>query len=130
MKLTIISVFIAITLIGGAIALSGNNKSASTNNIPANNVTLSQGKQIIEIDVKGGYNPTKSFAKAGMPTVLRFITNGTFDCSSSIRIPSLNVTKILPQTGNTDIDVGTPQLGILSGTCGMGMYRFQIDFQS
>ena len=129
MKLTIISIFIAVALIGGMIIFSGNNPS-TTNNISANNVSIVDGKQIIEIGVKGGYNPTKSSAKAGMPTIIRFVTNGTFDCSSSIRIPSMSITKILPQTGTTDIDIGTSQLGTFSGTCGMGMYRFQIDFQS
>ena len=129
MKLTIISILIAVLLIGGIIIFSGNN-SSTTNSISVNNVSITDGKQIIEIGVKGGYNPTKSIAKAGIPTVLRFVTNGTFDCSSSVRIPSMNISKILPQTGTTDIDVGTGQLGTLSGTCGMGMYRFQVDFQS
>ena len=129
MKLTIISILIAVLLIGGIIIFSGNN-SSTTNSISVNNVSITDGKQIIEIGVKGGYNPTKSIAKAGIPTILRFITNGTFDCSSSIRIPSIGITKILPQTGTTDIDIGIGQLGIFKGTCGMGMYRFQVDFQS
>ena len=129
MKLTIISILVAFALIGGVIILSPNN-SSTINRVSANNVSIVDGKQIIEIGVKGGYSPTKSVAKAGMPTIIRFVTNGTFDCSSSIRIPSMSITKILPQTGTTDIDIETPQLGTLSGTCGMGMYRFQVDFQS
>src|ERR1035437_3785373 len=122
MKSTTISIIVALGLIGGAMFLSSNN-SGSTNNVPANNVNVVGGEQIITINAKGGYQPQKSTAKAGLPTILRFVTNGTFDCSSSIRIPSLGISKILPQTGNTDIDAGTPQVGVLQGTCGMGMYR-------
>ena len=95
-----------------------------------NNVSIVDGKQIIEIQAKGGYQPRKSIAKAGIPTILRFETSGTFDCSSSVRIPSMNISKSLPQTGATDIDIGTSSLGTLQGMCGMGMYPFQVDFQS
>lgn len=88
------------------------------------------GTQIITINAKGGYQPNNSIAKAGVPTVIRFKTNGTFDCSASVRIPSMNINKVLPQSGQTDIDIGTPKIGLLQGMCGMGMYPFQIDFQN
>ena len=94
---------------------------------PINNVHVVDGKQIIEISAKGGYWPKTSTAKSGIPTVLRFNTNGTFDCSSSVRIPSLNIGRQLSQTGSTDIDIGE-QSGALRGTCGMGMYPFEIRF--
>lgn len=129
MKLTIISIIIAGVLIGGAIILTrGGSKADDT--VPANNVTIVDGKQIIELKAKGGYSPRISIAKAGIPTILRFNTNGTFDCSSSIRIPSMNISKALPQTGSTDVDLGTPTVANLQGTCGMGMYPFEVKFQS
>jgi plastocyanin domain-containing protein len=93
------------------------------------NVTVVDGKQIIEIKAKGGYSPRVSIAKANLPTILRFNTNGTFDCSSSVRIPSMNISKVLPNSGTTDIDLGNSKLGTLQGTCGMGMYPFQVEFQ-
>lgn len=96
----------------------------------ANNVSIVDGTQIIEISAKGGYQPRKSIAKAGIPTIIRFDTKGTFDCSSSVRIPSMNISKSLPQTGSTDIDIGTQQVATLQGTCGMGMYPFEVEFQS
>ena len=98
--------------------------------INANNVTIVDGKQIIEIKAKGGYQPRRSIAKAGVPTILRFNTSGTFDCSSAVRVPSLNISKTLPQTGVTDIDIGVGQAGTLQGMCGMGMYPFEVEFQS
>lgn len=128
MKATTISIIVAIVLIGGVYILTKDRGNTST--VVANNVTLVDGKQIIEIKAKAGYEPRKSVAKAGIPTVLRFDTNGTFDCSASVRISSMGISKILPQSGNTDIDIGTPEVATLQGTCGMGMYPFEIEFQS
>ncbi len=125
-KTTTISILIAIILVGGAFALT--RKSDTTSVASADNVTVVDGKQIVEISAKGGYHPRKSVAKAGMPTIIRFDTNGTFDCSSSVRIPSMNISKSLPQTGTTDIDVGSQEVATLQGTCGMGMYPFEVQF--
>lgn len=128
MKATIISIIVAAALIGGAFLLANNGGAEDDAN--ANNVTIVNGRQIIEIKAKGGYLPRKSVAKAGIPTILRFNTEGTFDCSSAVRIPSMNISRILPQTGQTDIDVGSPKAATLQGSCGMGMYPFEVDFQS
>ena len=128
MKATTISIIVAVILIGGAFMFtkSGDTTEQVAN---ANNVSVIDGKQIVEINAKGGYQPRKSIAKAGIPTIIRFNTKGTFDCSSSVRIPSLNLSKALPQSGSTDIDIGTGQLGTLQGSCGMGMYPFEIEFR-
>lgn len=129
MKSTIISILVAGALIGGALLLSRGVLTSTVADTNGGNVTIVEGKQIINIKTKGGYQPQKSVAKAGMPTILRFDTNGTFDCSSSVRIPSMNISKVLPQTGSTDIDIGSQQATTLSGTCGMGMYPFEVEFQ-
>jgi plastocyanin domain-containing protein len=129
MKATIISIIAAVVLIGGAFMLiKGGDTTPQVAN--ANNVSIVDGKQIIKISAKGGYQPRKSVAKAGIPTIIQFDTNGTFDCSSSVRIPSLNISKSLPQTGSTNIDIGSGKLGTLQGSCGMGMYPFEVEFQS
>lgn len=128
MKATIISIIAAVVLIVGAFILTRDGGTAPIAN--ANNVTIVDGKQIIEINAKGGYQPRKSIAKAGIPTIIRFNTKGTFDCSSSVRIPSMNISKSLPQTGSIDIDIGSGKLGTLQGSCGMGMYPFEVEFRS
>lgn len=140
MKANIIASIIAVAIIGGAyFFVDGTTSSGSTNTnskvaqventAPVHNVNIVNGKQIIEIKAKGGYQPRKSIAKAGIPTILRFDTSGTFDCSSSVRIPIMGISKALPQTGTTDIEIGIPQAITLQGTCGMGMYPFEINFQ-
>lgn len=129
MKATIISIIVAAILIGGAFMFtrSGGDAGQVAN---ADNVSIVDGKQIIEINARGGYQPRKSTAKAGIPTIIKFNTNGTFDCSSAVRIPSLSISKSLPRTGSTDIDIGSREVGTLKGSCGMGMYPFEVEFQS
>lgn len=93
--------------------------------------TISEdGKQVITMQAGGGYQPKVIQAKAGIPTELRVITNGTFDCSASLVIPRLNYQQFLPSTGTTIIPISaTDATGILHGQCAMGMYRFRIEFQ-
>jgi len=120
----------AVAIIGAFIVFGGNgNQSTGTSVSPpsgGSNVEIVDGTQIVTIAANGGYSPGSSVAKAGMPTVLRFKTSNSFDCSSSIRIPSLKISQDLPATGTTDIDVGTLAAGTLTGTCSMGMYKFNV----
>jgi plastocyanin domain-containing protein len=130
MKANTIIILITGLVIAGFIVMLVITKRTSleqTQNV--NNVSVVDGKQFIEISAKGGYLPRKSVAQAGIPTIIRFKTRGTFDCSSSIRIPSMNISKVLPNTGSTDIDLGVQPAGVLQGACGMGMYPFEVEFQ-
>ena len=130
MKSTVISIITAAVIIGGAIVFSSKGSSSPVaDTAQANNVTVVDGKQIIDVSVKGGYHPKVSTAKAGIPTTLRFSTNGSYDCSTSVRIPSMGISKSLPPSGSTDIDLGSPQVATLQGVCGMGMYSFEVNFQ-
>jgi plastocyanin domain-containing protein len=132
MKSTPLSIIVAAIIISGTlfIVLSGGSDSSSgAPSASVQNVTITDNVQTVEIKAKGGYWPRKTVAKAGIPTVLRVNTTGTYDCSAAIRIPALSVAKMLPPNGVSNIDLGTPQAGKLSGTCGMGMYNFEIQFQ-
>lgn len=93
-------------------------------------VSIIEGKQIIDISAKGGYSPRRVVAKAGIPTVLRVTTKGTFDCSSSLLIPKLSYQKSLQPSGIEEIAISAGEAqGTLQGLCAMGMYNFQIKFQ-
>ena len=128
MKATIISLIFGLIIITGAVIYSNNGQNGSTS-VNVDNVRVENGKQIVEIRARGGYLPRRSIAKADIPTIIRFNTSGTFDCSASVRIPSLGISKLLPQSGSTDIDIGQNKIGNLRGSCGMGMYPFEIEFR-
>lgn len=126
------SIIITLGLVVGiGIIFFGGTKSdtGSVSNQAVQNVEVRDGVQYITIEAKGGYSPRVSTAKAGMPTKLVIKTDGTYDCSSSLVIRSVGFQKILAQTGEEIIDLGTPEAGTpLQGTCSMGMYNFVVNF--
>ncbi len=107
----------------------GREDAVVTEPVAGENARIEDGVQIVEIYAKGGYRPESSVATSGIPTVLRFVTEGSFDCSTSLRIPELELDRTLPLTGVVDIDVGTRTKGVLSGSCSMGMYHFSVEFR-
>jgi plastocyanin domain-containing protein len=133
MKATIISVIIAVVLIGGVAMLSGKSPGAQNQSLQssaaADNVSTSQGTQVIAIAVKGGYSPRTTAAKAGVPTTLELQTNGTFDCSSAITIAAVGYRANLPPSGTTEVEIPPQPTGSsIRGVCAMGMYSFEVDF--
>lgn len=127
---TILSVVVSAALVLGTFLLSGGRRHATdTLALPADNVQIKQGTQVVEIAASGGYHPARSVAKSRVRTVLRFATRGAVDCASFIRIPALNLTQTLQQTGTTDVEVGLQPAGTLHGMCTMGMYHFQVEFK-
>ena len=125
------SIIIAIALVIGLGILffgQSKNNSGSSGTQSAQNVEIRDGIQYVTITARGGYSPKVSTAQANIPTKLVVKTNGTYDCSASLVIRSIGYQKILPQTGEEVIDLGTPQSGTLQGLCGMGMYNFSINF--
>lgn len=102
---------------------------ASIPGVSQENVYLEDGVQIIEIKAKGGYAPAVTTAKAYKATILRMVTDDTFDCSSSVVIPDLQLRKRLPLSGNTDIQLPTiSENTSITVYCGMGMYSFNLNF--
>jgi plastocyanin domain-containing protein len=85
--------------------------------------------QVIDITARHGYSPLESVARADTPALLRVRTSGSFDCSSILVIPDLNYHTRLPFSGVTEIPVPPQPAGKeLTGLCGMGMYRFTVNF--
>jgi len=121
-----------IIIIGAILLLVFTNKPASGNSLPSNNiaeVNNDPNAQILSVTAKNGFSPSIIQAKANQSTILRVSTQNTFDCSSTISIPSLNISRVLGSNGTTDINLGTQAAGTtIHGTCGMGMYSFEIKF--
>ena len=87
------------------------------------------GTQNLAVFAKGGYFPLKMTAQAGVKSVLRVYTNRTNDCSRSFFLPDLKMQAILPPKGVKEFVIPAMKKGAtLFGTCGMGMYTFEISF--
>ena len=125
-KPVIISIVVSVLLVGGAFWLSARSSGGGGGSATA---TIVGGVQYVDITAKGGYSPRVIEAKAGMLTVLRMKTSGTFDCSASLVIPKLSYQKFLQPSGTEEINIPSEQAqGTMQGLCSMGMYNFQIKF--
>ena len=126
MKWFVIIILSVGLLWAGSSLLKGQTTSGSN---AGSNVSMEDGKQVITISAKGGYSPKLTSAKANAPTVIKMVTKNTYDCSSSLIIPQLNVTTSLEPSGTTTLTIPSQAPGTtLRGLCGMGMYRFEITF--
>jgi plastocyanin domain-containing protein len=124
----VIAVICAPLILGGILFLI--RSGAQDKDGTASNVKMVDGRQIIDVTAKGGYQPAMTTAKAGVPTVLRVRTSGTFDCSSALVVPQLNVSKNLPPAGVTEVPIPAQESGaVVQAMCSMGMYNFAIKFE-
>jgi len=121
--IALLAVVYSLSLINGSTpVVPTNNTVSNTNVIPAEN-------QVLSIQAKGGFSPQSSTLKAGQPLTIKFTTKNTFDCTSTVLIKSLGITKNLAPNGETLIEIPAQKAGTaLKGTCSMGMYSFDILF--
>lgn len=128
-KAVYVIITFALVVVIGVVFLGGSKSDDAETSEAIQNVEIREGVQYVTVNAKGGYFPKVSTAKAGIPTKLIVKTNGTYDCSASLVVRSAGFQKILAQTGEEVIDLGTPQAGKpVQGVCGMGMYNFIVNF--
>ena len=117
-----------LAIIAFFVMFPSNTIAPSISTTTSDNVVVKNGIQYVTVDVKGGYQPKTSTIQGWLPTKLVMKTNGTYDCSSSLVIRSLNYRNSLPASGETEIDLGTPESGKkIAWTCSMWMYNFSIN---
>lgn len=84
------------------------------------------GQQEVTINVfSGGYISNYKTLKAKVPVKLTLQTNKVQGCSRAFVIPTLNTSKILPETGTEVLEFTPTKTGPLTYTCSMGMYTGQ-----
>lgn len=129
-KVIIGALVVMVLAIGGIfVLLRGGGSNTPINSTGQTNVSVIDGKQVVEIKAKGGYAPRVTVAKANMPTVINVQTNGTFDCSSALTVPAVGFRAMLPASGVTPIEIPPQQSGTtIKGVCSMGMYNFAVNF--
>jgi sulfite exporter TauE/SafE len=81
------------------------------------------GVQVLKIDAtSGGYSPSTINARSGVPTKIVFHTDHTYSCIVYTVFPSINQQVILPESGDTEVDLGVLRAGEFPISCSMGMY--------
>ncbi|HSN06775.1 MAG TPA: sulfite exporter TauE/SafE family protein [Candidatus Angelobacter sp.] len=90
---------------------------------PAPAPALVNGAQVLRIDAtSGGYSPSSVAARAGIPTKVVFHTDNTRSCIVYTVFPSIGKQVVLPDSGDTEVDLGTLAAGEIPISCSMGMY--------
>lgn len=127
----IITIF-ALISINGAMGLFGSVHtfqnywsviSGSAKNRVESGPRMINGFQEVTITVaNNGYASDVNTLKKDVPVRLKIVTNNVLSCSRAFTIPSLNISKILPATGEEIIEFTPTKLGRLAYSCSMGMY--------
>ncbi|KKU20751.1 MAG: putative membrane protein [Candidatus Nomurabacteria bacterium GW2011_GWA1_46_11] len=128
----VLVIFIAFTSLNGALVLAGSKYSfdhwvwAFKQTFLNPPVFAASNDVIINVQ-NNGYTPRNFSVKVNQPVNLKLITQGTYSCASVFTIPSLNITKVLPPVGTSDVTFTPTKTGLLSFACGMGMYTGTIN---
>jgi len=120
-----------LTLAGSPLTLKGFWQTATSFDAPQKTLgtaTPTGEKQTLNITVYAtGYEPRQMSAKAGIPLTLKLTTNKTQGCSRSITFPTLNIQKLLPETGVTELELPALARGKVPFSCSMGMFSGTIE---
>ena len=128
----ILVIFIAFTSLNGAMVLAGSKYSfdhwvwAFKQTFLNPPVFAASNDVIINVQ-NNGYTPRNFSVKVNQPVNLKLSTQGTYSCASVFTIPSLNITKVLPPVGTSEVTFTPTKTGLLSFACGMGMYTGTIN---
>lgn len=81
------------------------------------------GAQVVDVTVKGGYQPSAIVVKAGRPLRLNFTRRESTPCGEEVVLPDFGKRAHLPQDTMVPIEVTPEKPGEYEFTCGMNMYR-------
>ncbi len=83
---------------------------------------MENGAQIVRMKVSGlDYIPSRFAVREGVPVEWRIDGSGAQGCAQVIVVPSLGITKYLPQDKETVIQFTPQETGDISFSCSMGM---------
>ncbi|NCP46873.1 hypothetical protein AUJ42_02515 [Candidatus Collierbacteria bacterium CG1_02_44_10] len=102
----------------GTSSTTDNNTAVLGNNIQTATITA----------FDSGYSPRNITLKQSIPAKIKIVTNRVSSCARAFVIPALNISKLLPSTGETIVEFTPTRTGPLAFSCSMGMYtgRFNI----
>jgi plastocyanin domain-containing protein len=81
------------------------------------------GLQVVDVTVKGGYQPSTIVAKAGQALRLNFTRRESTPCGEEVVLPEFGKRAHLPEGRTIPIEVTPSKPGEYEFTCGMNMYK-------
>lgn len=88
-----------------------------------------RGVQVIDVTVKGGYQPAIITAKAGQLLRLNFTRRESSLCGEEVLLPDFGKRAHLPQDRTVPVEIKPEKPGEYEFTCGMNMYRGKLIVQ-
>lgn len=88
--------------------------------------TVSHQRQVVNVDVNGGYSPEKIVLKQGVPAVLNFTRRDASSCLDRVVFSDFGINQALPQNEQQAIEIDTSQAGDYQWACGMDMFHGQL----
>jgi len=95
----------------------------ATDATPVAVAPVTDGVQVVDITVKGGYSPGAVRVLPGLPVRLVLDRQEDSSCSERLLLPDLNLDVALPAFERTTIELPALTEGAHTFTCGMGMLR-------
>ncbi|HEX8352836.1 MAG TPA: cupredoxin domain-containing protein [Pyrinomonadaceae bacterium] len=84
------------------------------------------GAQVVDVTVRGGYQPASITAEAGRPLRLNFTRRESTPCGEEVVLPEFGRRAHLPEDRSVTVEVTPREPGEYEFTCGMNMYKGKI----
>lgn len=84
------------------------------------------GAQVVDVTVKGGYQPASIIAEAGRPLRLNFTRREASLCGEEVVLPEFGRRAHLPENKTVPVEIVPEKPGEYEFTCGMNMYHGKI----
>ncbi len=93
----------------------------------ATTAVVRNGEQVLTMEQRGnGYVPNRFTVKKGIPVIWTINSTNPYSCASSLRVPSLGISRSLAP-GMNIIRFTPTKTGIIRFSCSMGMYSGTIE---
>jgi plastocyanin domain-containing protein len=89
-----------------------------------------RGVQTVSIEVDNGYDPDRITVNAGEPVRLEFFRKDPNSCLEKVLIPDFEIARDLPLDRVTVIELTPQQPGTYQFTCGMNMFRGELEVRA
>ncbi|MDZ7961739.1 MAG: cupredoxin domain-containing protein [Aulosira sp. DedQUE10] len=86
--------------------------------------------QEVSVTVDGGYDPSRIVVQTGKPLRLKFERKDPTSCSEKVVIPDFHIAADLPLNQVTTVEFTPEQAGTYVFTCGMNMFRGEIQAEA
>lgn len=90
---------------------------------------MNENKQIVNVTVAGGYEPSVVKLKKGVPAEINFKRTNAQGCLDVVHSNDLGFSEELPLNVTKTVEVPTDQSGQFTFSCGMDMFSGKVEVE-